>query len=158
MKLGAPVREHDGKVFCFIEVGKDRATYAQFNYTTPPDPKPPTKAVQTVTGPDGQSYPVFIYIIMMQPNASSTAYVKQVTAAGFQLKGSGWYVTDFRGDKKAGDDSMALDGCERLGPTALLEHRGANLCQVGEMAALDRRRHSSPRSANDTACPWPTTR
>ncbi|HTQ74295.1 MAG TPA: FAD/NAD(P)-binding oxidoreductase [Burkholderiales bacterium] len=45
VKLGAPVREHDGKVFCFIEVGKDRATYAQFNYTTPPDPKPPTKAV-----------------------------------------------------------------------------------------------------------------
>lgn len=23
--------------------------------------------------------------------------VKQVTAAGFQLKGTGWYVTDFRG-------------------------------------------------------------
>lgn len=45
VRLGAPVREHDGKVFCFIEVGKDRATYAQFNYTTPPDPKPPTKAV-----------------------------------------------------------------------------------------------------------------
>jgi sulfide:quinone oxidoreductase len=45
VKLGAPVREHDGKVFCFIEVGKDRATYAQFNYTTPPDPKPPTRAV-----------------------------------------------------------------------------------------------------------------
>jgi len=45
VKLGAPVREHDGKVFCFIETGKDRATYAMFNYTTPPDPKPPTKAV-----------------------------------------------------------------------------------------------------------------
>jgi sulfide:quinone oxidoreductase len=45
VKLGSPVREHDGKVFCFIEVGKDRATYAQFNYTTPPDPKPPTRAV-----------------------------------------------------------------------------------------------------------------
>jgi putative FmdB family regulatory protein len=27
---------------------------------------------------------------------------KQVTAAGFQLKGSGWYVTDFRGADKAG--------------------------------------------------------
>jgi putative FmdB family regulatory protein len=26
---------------------------------------------------------------------------KQVTAAGFQLKGSGWYVTDFRGGDKA---------------------------------------------------------
>ena len=29
------------------------------------------------------------------------AFQKQVTAAGFQLKGSGWYVTDFRGDNKA---------------------------------------------------------
>jgi len=26
---------------------------------------------------------------------------KLVSAAGFQLKGSGWYVTDFRGDKSA---------------------------------------------------------
>ena len=25
------------------------------------------------------------------------AFKKQVTAAGFQLKGTGWYVTDFRG-------------------------------------------------------------
>ncbi|HXZ95828.1 MAG TPA: FAD/NAD(P)-binding oxidoreductase [Burkholderiales bacterium] len=45
VKLGGPVREHDGKVFCFIECGKDRATYAMFNYTNPPDPKPPTRAV-----------------------------------------------------------------------------------------------------------------
>ena len=45
VKLGAPVREYDGKVFCFIEAGKDRATYAMFDYQNPPDPKPPTKAV-----------------------------------------------------------------------------------------------------------------
>jgi sulfide:quinone oxidoreductase len=45
VKLGSAVREHDGKVFCFIECGKDRATYAMFNYTNPPDPKPPTRAV-----------------------------------------------------------------------------------------------------------------
>ena len=45
VKLGAPVREYDGKVFCFIEAGKDRATYAMFDYLNPPDPKPPTKAV-----------------------------------------------------------------------------------------------------------------
>ncbi len=44
-KIGAAVRDYDGKVFCFIEAGKDRATYAMFNYTTPPDPKPPTRAV-----------------------------------------------------------------------------------------------------------------
>jgi len=45
VKLGQPVREHDGKVFCFIECGKDRATYAMFNYTTPPEPKPPSRAI-----------------------------------------------------------------------------------------------------------------
>lgn len=31
------------------------------------------------------------------PACSAEAFSKQVTAAGFQLKGSGWYVTDFRG-------------------------------------------------------------
>ncbi len=45
VKIGTPVRDYDGKVFCFIEAGKDRATYAMFNYQTPPDPKAPTKAV-----------------------------------------------------------------------------------------------------------------
>lgn len=45
VKLGAPVRDYDGKVFCFIEAGKDRATYAMFDYLNPPDPKPPTKAI-----------------------------------------------------------------------------------------------------------------
>ncbi|HEX7747314.1 MAG TPA: FmdB family zinc ribbon protein [Bordetella sp.] len=32
------------------------------------------------------------------PNCGQATYAKQVTAAGFQLKGSGWYVTDFRGN------------------------------------------------------------
>jgi putative FmdB family regulatory protein len=36
------------------------------------------------------------------PACSAATFSKQVTAAGFQLKGSGWYVTDFRdGNKKA---------------------------------------------------------
>jgi len=45
VKIGSAVRDYDGKVFCFIETGKDRATYAMFNYNNPPDPKAPTKAV-----------------------------------------------------------------------------------------------------------------
>lgn len=31
------------------------------------------------------------------PRCGASTYRKQLTAAGFQLKGSGWYVTDFRG-------------------------------------------------------------
>jgi putative FmdB family regulatory protein len=39
------------------------------------------------------------------PACGEARFEKQVTAAGFQLKGSGWYVTDFRdgGAKKAAD-------------------------------------------------------
>ncbi len=35
------------------------------------------------------------------------AMKKQVTAAGFQLKGSGWYVTDFRNNGKGSSASTA---------------------------------------------------
>ena len=45
MGMTGPVREYDGKVFCFIEAGLDRATYAMFNYQNPPDPKAPTRAM-----------------------------------------------------------------------------------------------------------------
>ena len=31
------------------------------------------------------------------PACGAEAFTKQVTAAAFQLKGAGWYVTDFRG-------------------------------------------------------------
>ena len=31
------------------------------------------------------------------PQCGAAAFKKQVTAAGFQLKGSGWYATDFKG-------------------------------------------------------------
>ena len=41
------------------------------------------------------------------PACGAATFVKQVTAAGFQLKGSGWYVTDFRDGKKAGKSPEA---------------------------------------------------
>ncbi len=31
------------------------------------------------------------------PACGKATFAKQVTAAGFQLKGSGWYATDFKG-------------------------------------------------------------
>jgi len=40
IKIGTPVRDYDGKVYCFIETGHDSATYAMFNYKNPPDLKP----------------------------------------------------------------------------------------------------------------------
>ena len=34
------------------------------------------------------------------PVCGKKKYEKQLSAAGFQLKGSGWYATDFKGGKK----------------------------------------------------------
>ncbi len=42
------------------------------------------------------------------PQCNQASFAKQVTAAGFQLKGSGWYVTDFR-DNGAKKDSKAAE-------------------------------------------------
>ena len=41
------------------------------------------------------------------PACGKASFKKQLTAAGFQLKGSGWYVTDFRDGNKASGDKAA---------------------------------------------------
>ena len=49
------------------------------------------------------------------PKCASTRYYKKISAAGFELKGTGWYVTDFRNgntgqksdDKKVADSTNA---------------------------------------------------
>lgn len=38
------------------------------------------------------------------PACAEPRLKKQLTAAGFQLKGSGWYATDFKGAKKKSDN------------------------------------------------------
>jgi putative FmdB family regulatory protein len=52
------------------------------------------------------------------PECSQAELVKLVSAAGFQLKGSGWYQTDFKGGarpapatKDAANDSGAAHSC-----------------------------------------------
>jgi putative FmdB family regulatory protein len=49
------------------------------------------------------------------PQCGEPAFKKQVTAAGFQLKGSGWYVTDFRGGNSTGAPAPKPDGGESGG-------------------------------------------
>lgn len=41
-------------------------------------------------------------VLSVCPACGASSFVKQLTAAGFQLKGSGWYATDFRDGNKAG--------------------------------------------------------
>lgn len=39
------------------------------------------------------------------PACHKPALKKRISAAGFQLKGSGWYATDFKGGKKSSEKS-----------------------------------------------------
>ncbi|MEY2621706.1 MAG: hypothetical protein RIT26_1526 [Pseudomonadota bacterium] len=41
------------------------------------------------------------------PVCGQSTFAKQLTAAGFQLKGSGWYATDFRGGSNAAGAATA---------------------------------------------------
>ena len=44
-------------------------------------------------------------LLSVCPACGQATYVKQVTAAGFQLKGSGWYASDFKGGGKKPDEA-----------------------------------------------------
>ena len=39
--------------------------------------------------------------IQICPACGSNTYTKLISAAGFQLKGSGWYATDFKNESKS---------------------------------------------------------
>ncbi len=45
IKEGCWSRYYDGKVFCFVETGMDSGAYVWFNYTTPPNPGPPSQMI-----------------------------------------------------------------------------------------------------------------
>ncbi|OGA95068.1 MAG: FmdB family transcriptional regulator [Burkholderiales bacterium RIFCSPHIGHO2_12_FULL_61_11] len=51
------------------------------------------------------------------PECGLASFKKQVTAASFQLKGSGWYVTDFRGGESGAQAPKSADG-EGAGPAS----------------------------------------
>ena len=94
------------------------------------------------------------------PACGAATFVKQVTAAGFQLKGSGWYVTDFRGDKKAakpsdGDAAAASEGKAAEGDAAPANGKDAAKSDTAksEPAAAP----APAPAAAPAAAPGPTT-
>ena len=46
------------------------------------------------------------------PSCGKATFSKQLTAAGFQLKGSGWYATDFKGGSSASPSTGTTSGAE----------------------------------------------
>ncbi len=94
------------------------------------------------------------------PACGAATFVKQVTAAGFQLKGSGWYVTDFRGDKKSSKPTEGEGAAASAGKPA----EGAAAAPNGKDTAKGDAAKSEPAAApapapaaTPTAAPAPST-
>lgn len=52
------------------------------------------------------------------PTCGKSSFAKQLTAAGFQLKGSGWYATDFKGGSAAATAVAPAAGATTAAPEA----------------------------------------
>ena len=68
------------------------------------------------------------------PKCAKPSFSKMLSAAGFQLKGSGWYATDFKG---SGSKPAAKSGEESkpAGETKSEEKKAAPSCGAGGCAA-----------------------
>lgn len=60
------------------------------------------------------------------PECKQPSFKKQLTAAGFQLKGTGWYVTDFRGG------GSGSSGTSTAAPAAAAEPAGCATCPAAD--------------------------
>jgi len=57
-------------------------------------------------------------VLTVCPACGADAFAKQLTAAGFQLKGSGWYATDFKGGAASAPAPAAAASAEQAAPAA----------------------------------------
>jgi len=48
-------------------------------------------------------------VMTLCPQCGKSSFVKKLTAAGFQLKGSGWYATDFRNGSSPSKPAATAD-------------------------------------------------
>ncbi|MCB4364097.1 zinc ribbon domain-containing protein [Hydrogenophaga taeniospiralis] len=86
------------------------------------------------------------------PACGQASFQKQLTAAGFQLKGSGWYVTDFRGGN-GGTTAPAVAGAENGAGAADGAAKPASESTASPAAASP----AAPAAAAPVASSPPTT-
>jgi len=85
------------------------------------------------------------------PECGKETYSKQVTAAGFQLKGSGWYVTDFRGGNTAAAPKPAGDSAVASGDAAPAKAAGAGDSGSAGAAGSSAAGSSASSTASETS-------
>ncbi|MEP7297109.1 MAG: FmdB family zinc ribbon protein [Burkholderiales bacterium] len=90
-------------------------------------------------------------LLSVCPACGASTFAKQVTAAGFQLKGSGWYVTDFRGDSSG----KPAEGAK---PDTATKTEGAKTESAAPAAKGDAAPAPAAAAAPAPASPAPSTK
>ena len=88
------------------------------------------------------------------PSCGAETFVKQLTAAGFQLKGSGWYVTDFKGGPPSGKIDAAGAGAGKSDaskPTAAGEPAAKSADAAAPAVAAAPKSSASPAASPSPA-------
>ena len=91
------------------------------------------------------------------PACGTPSFKKQLTAAGFQLKGSGWYVTDFRdgkGGASGGDKAKDGENAKESGSSEKTDTPASGGSDAATPAV--KTPAVAPASAPATAAPSPT--
>jgi len=91
-------------------------------------------------------------LLVTCPHCHKDALVKQVSAAGFQLKGSGWYVTDFRNGSKPATAVPAKTEASGNGDTT-----STNTTTPDAPAKTTETKGDTPAAAPATATPKPSS-
>ena len=81
------------------------------------------------------------------PACGAATFVKQLTAAGFQLKGSGWYASDFKGGKKS----------EEAKPDAKPEAKAETKTETKSETKAEKKAESKTESKPEKKAPASTT-
>ena len=71
------------------------------------------------------------------PVCGSNDYIKRISAAGFQLKGSGWYATDFKDNKTKQSESKTESKSSTSAATETTEASTAKASNAASAAAID---------------------
>ena len=90
------------------------------------------------------------------PACGAASFAKQVTAAGFQLKGSGWYVTDFRDNGKKKDKASDAAKPGESASDAANSADGAKPADSGKPAESAKPAESSATTASPPPPSSPT--
>jgi len=83
------------------------------------------------------------------PSCGKESFRKLLTAAGFQLKGSGWYVTDFKNSGKAATGKAKSDGANEAVKEGAKEGAKSEGTAATEGSTSDTKSESSKSTSSD---------